>query len=141
MTRVSTLKIAKPAPVTLVSAVARKVSMLPAWLLTRSRSLSFTTSEPKFCCRSVSTALAQRCPLGARRLPGNLRLWPREPGPALDGRLRLARRRVGRGKFGALGHRQRTVIQTYAAPDASVVTATVQIRAPTAAGAARPKPE
>ena len=30
-----------------------KVSMLPAWLLTRSRSLSFTTSEPKFCCRSV----------------------------------------------------------------------------------------
>ena len=27
--------------------------MLPAWPLTRSRSLSFTTSEPKFCCRSV----------------------------------------------------------------------------------------
>ena len=49
------MKIAKPAPVTLVSEEAMKLSMLPAWLLTRSRSLSFTTSEPKFCCRSVST--------------------------------------------------------------------------------------
>ena len=51
--RVSTLKIAKPPPITLVSDDAMKDSIAPAWLLTRSRSLSFTTSEPKLSCRWV----------------------------------------------------------------------------------------
>ena len=52
---------AKPLPITLVTVDSRMLSIEPACPLTRSRSLSFTTSGPKFSCRRVNSSRAQPC--------------------------------------------------------------------------------